>query len=372
MTSRTLLIASLLIAIVWTSYLSLQPEASSAPTSAKAASPTPAASETRAQATEERPPLPWAANASSPNNTAESPTTQAHTGMSPIDRIRAIQNKTALHQSLLKDHDEHHRYPAHNRRFERPESDPVLRHYGIDQRVTTSDDDQYALSVASDQKYYLPSQNVTLLATLQDAYGKYLHANFAAQLIYNEQRNLGFIDFSDSDQDGRYESTFSLADFAGQALPPGLYKVLIMEETSALVDAVAFVVSEPVIQATGEFRESLTAQGDLRIELEVEVKEQNRFYVQASLYALGNTPVGTTQFSETLAAGTHWVPLDFYGLMIRDSGEAGPYTLQHLSLAKVGVPMERMPLSDLNYQTQSYGLDQFTGKKYEEVLSQTM
>lgn len=372
MTSRTLFLASLALAIVWTSYLTLHADTPSTATDSgsEATQPANKTPPAHSPAEADKATFPSADSfAMSSTHTDDQPQDTAPASLSPIDRIRAIQDKTALHQSLLKDHAEHHRYPAHNRRFNSTAADPVLRHYGMDQRVTMSDDGQYALSVASDQKYYLPSQEVTLLARLQDAHGKALAGNFAGQLIHNEHRNLGFLSFEDADQDGRYESRFSLARFEGQALPPGLYKVLIVEQNSDLVDAVAFVVSEPVIQATGEFRDALTPQGHLRIEVEVHVQARHRFYAQASLYGQADTPIGTTQFSDTLAPGKHWIPLDFYGLMVRDSGESGPYYLKHLSLAKVGVPMERMPLHTLAYQTQSYGLDQFAEGPFSEVLN---
>lgn len=286
----------------------------------------------------------------------------------PIARIRAIQEKTALHQSILADHEQHTRYPSHNRRFESAKADPTVAHYGVDERVTLSEDKKHALKVYSDQKYYLPSQNVKVSAQLMDAYGNALPAQLQAQLIYNEEVNLGYLDFEDPQGVYAYTATLSLADFKQKALPPGLYKILIVENSSELLDAVAFVVSEPVIETTGAFRESLTSEGDLRIEVEVEVRAAHRYYAQASLYSFSDAPIGTTQFSQPLQPGRHWLPLDFHGRLIHDNQEPGPYRLKHLSLAKVGIPMERIPLISPEFETASYALQELNDARHEESL----
>ncbi len=287
--------------------------------------------------------------------------------LSPIERIRAIQEKTALHQSVLEDHARFSRYPAHNRRFESAQADPVLRHYGTDERVTYSEDKQFALSVASDQKYYLPSQTVYLSAKLLDASGQAQPGAYAAQLIYNETVSLGYLEFSDAQGDGTYQTHLSLSDFGNQILPPGLYKVLITEQRSELVDAVAFVVSEPVIKLTGEYREALTASGDLIFEVEVDVQEANRFYLQASLYTSSDQAIGSSQFANELAPGRHWLPLSFHGRLIHDQAEHGPYWLKNVSIAKVGVPMERIPLQQNRFYSRSYRLEELNDQPHREA-----
>lgn len=311
---------------------------------------------------------PTPANEFTPSAKAQDSQSRVTASLNPIARIRAIQEKTALHQSVLADHDRHTRYPSHNRRFDTAKADPTLAHYGVDERVTLSDDKSHALKVFSDQKYYLPTQQVRISAQLMDAYGNAQPAQLQGQLIYNEDINLGYLDFAAETGTFDYSTTLSLADFNRRPLPAGLYKVLIVENTSQLLDAVAFVVSEPVIETTGEFRESLTPEGDLRIEVEVEVREAHRFYAQASLYSFSDAPIGTTQFSHALQPGRHWLPLDFHGRMIHDNREPGPYRLKHLSLAKVGVPMERIPLISPEFETQSYALDQLNNQRYEEAL----
>ena len=315
-------------------------------------------------------PILASAQASVPNESTAPTEPHATSTMSPIARIRAIQEKTALHQSLLQDYAQHVRYPEFNRRFDSPSQDPTQRHYARDERVTVSGDEHFALTLSSDQKYYLPSQYAIIDAALLNPNGVAIPAKLAGQLIYNETKELGFVSFEDKRGDHRYQAHISLSDYQGQVLPPGIYKVLVAEQNSEVVDAVAFVISEPVIASTGQFRESLTDDGNLRIEAEVDVQAAHRYYVQASLYTISGSPVGTTQFSGELAPGRHWLPLEFHGLMLHDSEEAGPYTLKHLSLAKVGVPIERMPLLSTNYQTQSYALHELNQQKYGEALQE--
>ena len=89
------------------------------------------------------------------------------------------------------------------------------------------------------------------------------------------------------------------------------------------------------------------------------VSANSHFYIQASLYSSTNVAIGITQFSQQLTTGSHWVPLSFSGLMIQDANEAGPYVLKNVSVAKVTMPMQRGPLVEPDFQTDSYALDEF-------------
>jgi len=292
---------------------------------------------------------------------------ESEVSLSPIDRIRAIQEKTELHKSVLKDHGDFSRYPASNQRIQTAAQDPLTKRYSIDERTTMSEDKESALTVWSDKKYYLRGEKVKVFATIQDANGQRIIGDFAAQLIFDELHSLQQFDLIDANQDGIYELEFIADQIDGKLLAAGVYKVLIVNKVNELADAVAFVLSDPGARFTGTYRDVLTPEGNLRIEAEVDVSTSDRFYFQASLYTELSDPVGSTQATVSLDKGRHWVPLDFYGLLIRDSGENGPYLLKQLSLARVTLPMQRAPLMTPNYYTSPYQLDQFANVSYEQL-----
>jgi Domain of unknown function (DUF4785) C-terminal domain len=280
--------------------------------------------------------------------------------LNPIARIKAIQEKTALHESLLADHDSFTRYPEYNQKIASSESDPTAVRYEIDERTTIDEEQQASLTIWSDKKYYLHGDQAIVYASLKDAHGRSIPTQFLGQLIFDESQGLQQLEFTDSNHDGIYETPV----FLNKEKLSGLYKVLIVNKHNKLADAVTFTLSEPEIQLSGNYRDTLNAQGNLVIEAEISVSKANRFYVQASLYTENNDPIGTTQYSSDLAAGKHWIPLEFDGLMIHDAQEHGPYLLKNLSLAKVALPIQRAPLENPEFHTQDYSLEQFRASRY--------
>mgnify|MGYP003671435950 CR=1 FL=1 len=279
--------------------------------------------------------------------------------LSPIDRIKAIQNKTELHQSLINDNKEFIRYPEYNKLITMADKDPTAQRYEIDERTTENKEDKTSLTIWTDKKYYLPDDQATIFASLRDAEGKPVSTQFIGQLIYNEKSNLQTINFSDNNQDGIYEFSLSLTSSNEQKFEAGLYKVLIVNNTNKVMDAVTFVLSKPEIELTGNFRDQVSDKGELLVQAEVTVSALNRFYFQASLYSANKIPIGATQQAIELRPGKHWITLPFDGTMIRDVGESGPFLLKNLSLAKVTLPLQRAPLTHPDYFTKDYSLDQF-------------
>ena len=290
--------------------------------------------------------------------------------LNPIERIRAIQNKTELHQALLEDHQQFTRYPAYNQRFESEAADPVLARYAVDERSTDNPEDHTSLTIWSDKKYYLKGEQANIYASLRDQEGVPLRTQFMAQVIYNENKNLQSIALQDTNQDGIYEYSLPLSSDNGPAWQAGVYKVLIINNTNKVTDALTFIISQPDIELSGEFRDSVSTKGELIIEAQVQVASENRYYVQASLYSANQLAIGATQQSLQLAPGKHWVKLAFDGTLIRDAGESAPFLLKHISLAKVALPIQRAPMIDAEYFTRDYPLATFhsSGQGEEATL----
>ncbi|GLQ31549.1 DUF4785 family immunoglobulin-like domain-containing protein [Litoribrevibacter albus] len=297
--------------------------------------------------------------------TAKTEKKKPEESLSPIDRIKALTEKSDLQLALLDDHDNYTRYPPENRRFTSPNQDPITQRYAPDERTTLSEDKNFGLTIWSDKKYYLNTDQVNIFAYVTDGEGKKIKANFSADIEAFRQR-IGKLELADEDQDFTYQATINLADSSSSISEPGIYKVVIQDEAHEILDALTFTLSQPDIELTGEYRDKITSKGDLLIEAEVKVAQTNKFYIQASLYSSTNVPVGVTQQTKELSSGTHWIPLEFAGLMVRDSQESGPYVLQQLSLAKVTMPMQRAPVEQPGYQTDAYALDEFSDQPYQE------
>jgi len=276
-----------------------------------------------------------------------------------IDRINAMEETNSFHQRLLKDHENQNRYSQYNQKIPSIERDPIERSYELDVRTVANENGDASLTIWTDQKYYLRGDEVIIYATLQDARGVRIPTTFAGQLLFNETENLQQFQFSDLDQDGVYEYRLTMRQTNDQLMPAGVYKILIVNNTNEMVDAVTFILSEPELALTGNFQDAIDSQGSLLIQAEVEVRLKHRFYFQASLYSSTNDPIGVTQYSGELVPGLHWVPLLFDGLMIRDVDEPGPFLLKSISMAKVTLPMQRAPLIYPEYYTSGYSLDQF-------------
>jgi len=291
---------------------------------------------------------------------AQAPKAPSQTQVS-IDRIRAITEKTELQKHLVTENDQFNRYAKFNQRFEDAKQDPTLMRHAIDERVSFSEDKEYALTVWADNKFYLKDQAITVNAILQNQEEQIINTPLNASLMDDNQKVLHNFKLTPQENSAALQATLDPALL--QNASTGIYKIVIEQKEYELQDSVSFILSEPNIELTGEFRDYINDNGDLIIEAQVEIAQLSgqaqSFYIQASLYSSTQVAIGATQISQTLNAGKHWLALSFDGLMILDTQESGPFELKHVSLARVTMPMQRAPLLEPNYSTQAYAYDEF-------------
>ena len=287
-----------------------------------------------------------------------------HRDQSAMDRLRLVANKTELQEKTVAEYDNFKRYPPQNSAIKPNQQDPITQRYDVDERTTMNDDGTVGLTIWSDEKYYVAGNNVVMFAYLQDAQGQRIKGDYSARLLSDQQDTLTEFSLEDNDNDQLYEASIELNSDNTENFTPGIYKVIIEESSSGIKDALTFTLSQPDIRLTGEFKDQINEEGGLLIEAQVEVTQDSQYYIQASLYSATQVPIGITQLNQTLTTGKHWVELNFAGLMIQDAQESGPYVLQQMSLAKVTMPMQRAPLTEPNFQTDSYGLDEFSNQTY--------
>lgn len=286
---------------------------------------------------------------------------RATPALSPIERIRSIQEKTDFQSALVKEHDTFTRYPGYNKSITDSSKDPVATRYEVYPRETQAEDGKASLTIWSDKKFYLPGETSVVRAQLKDQNGAPVRTDFAGQLIFNERENLGPVEFTQDNSTALAKITLDAETFQA-----GIYKVLVVNAENELADGITFTLSKPNISLTGEYRDSLTNERHLIIEVNVNVSQAGRFYAEGSLYSATNDPIGTSQYSGELEEGRHWIPLQYQGLMIRDAQEPGPYLLKNLSLAKVTIPMQLAPLEQTGFYTQKYTLDQFNNQRFSD------
>ena len=289
--------------------------------------------------------------------------TQGSTLASAYERIEALESPSSLQQSILQDHKTFTRYPPQSRRIASVSQDPITSRYAVDERTTFNDDKTVGMSLWTNQKYYSELDQVQVFAKVVDDDDQRLAQTIKAQLVFNETTVLSEFVLEDDDQDGLYHYQFINEDVGANQV--GVYKIRIQAIPSNLVDSAAYVLSRPGIALTGEFSDRIKG-GHLAIGMQVQVEKGGRYYAQASLYDIGDSPIGTTQWSGDLNAGLNWIDVEFYGLMLHDSEQNGPYILKQVGLSRVTVPIQRAPLATPDYQTESYQLDEFSTAPYTQ------
>jgi len=154
--------------------------------------------------------------------------------------------------------------------------------------------------------------------------------------------------------------------------------------------------SSPVAPArfTGQFREKLV-EGSLVVSVEVNALKPGSYTLEANLMK-GEVPVGYARQDAELPIGKSWVDLLYYGKVIRDREQAGPFELaglrgalstdviQPAMLSRSPAEVEAflasirsehpnrmlIPYLDSAYKTSAYSLSDFTSREYDSPEKQ--
>lgn len=150
----------------------------------------------------------------------------------------------------------------------------------------------------------------------------------------------------------------------------GEYQVVVQGEAAngdQVSATTGFVYSVQVAHLTGNYRDSIV-DGNLQIEVEVEVEEAGRFRVEGTLVTTKDAKMITYAHAETaLDAGTHWVPLTYYGLIFHDMKAAGPYSMWSVMLSTLDgtVPQESDVVPNA-HTTKAYAIDEFGDQPFND------
>jgi hypothetical protein len=132
---------------------------------------------------------------------------------------------------------------------------------------------------------------------------------------------------------GRIQALFSPNDFWPDLVGPVRVTATfgapgIEEQTGYLT---FYFTGEERIPArfTGDFRDSVR-DGDLVIDVGVDVATAGTFYVEANLYDVDGRPFGWARYEGALGTGNASVPLRYYGLLFHDAQASPPFTVGEL------------------------------------------
>ena len=126
---------------------------------------------------------------------------------------------------------------------------------------------------------------------------------------------------------------------------------------------------------TGDFRDYVE-EGSLFVEMGVEVFEPGFFRFDANLYDRNGEPVAFSVFKGDLPSGRQWVPLEFFGKVLRDQSAIAPYTVAQIRgyrfLEAQTPDQERMVDDPLTHRTAAYDLALFSAEEYTSEHKERM
>ncbi len=126
---------------------------------------------------------------------------------------------------------------------------------------------------------------------------------------------------------------------------------------------------------TGEFRDSLRA-GSLQVDIGLDVEIEGFYRIDANLYDRFGNPISFSAFKGNLESGKRFVPIRFFGRVLRDTNASGPYRVGQIRgyrfLDGEYPDRERIPDFAGRHQTARYGVEQFSDDEYASEQKQRM
>lgn len=157
---------------------------------------------------------------------------------------------------------------------------------------------------------------------------------------------------------------------AGEAVLSRSYLVQVAATTRAgdeRLAATSFLYSRPHAHLTGNYRDAVV-NGNLEVGVEVDVATAGRFHVEATLYGGdGTQKVAWAQAARVLEPGRHWIPLQYYGLILRERDLVGPYVVRWVALSTTTeMPNAKNRLFEANHRTATYDPTLFTDRAFDD------
>ena len=126
---------------------------------------------------------------------------------------------------------------------------------------------------------------------------------------------------------------------------------------------------------TGQFRDSLR-NGSLEVGVELDIDQPGFYRVDANLYDASGKPISFAAFKGNLDSGKRYVPIQFFGRVLRDANASGPYRVDQIRgyrfLESEYPDRERLPDYAGHHQTARYSAQQFSTDEYDSEHKRRM
>lgn len=247
------------------------------------------------------------------------------------------------------------RYPEHSKALPAGAMDPLREERRVQPiTVRARDKSGASLSVWSTELSYLSGQAPVLRAVAAG----FQPTGLTGEIADASGRVYGRLVFHDdgvSPDRVAGDGVYSARHVPDKALRIDLARAFRVTVDAGRVDAeplsatTGFVISNPWAELTGAYRHAVR-DGNLVIEAEVDVRREGRFHLSGVLHTVAGEPVGTAQTARRLERGSHWLPLEFFGLIFHDRQVRGPVKLGSVALSTTGgMPNALNPLVEDAY-----------------------
>lgn len=189
----------------------------------------------------------------------------------------------------------------------------------------------------------------------------------AASLSYSDDGKNGDAQAGDGIYTASYQLPEDLQPSIGSAKSFGLEISAVNEAGESRSANAGFLYSHPAGELTGNFKDRLV-DGNLQFGVEVVVASAGKFHLSGVVAGSNGKPLATAQTSVQLSAGTHWVELPVYGLILREKGALGRFVLSSVTLASTGsMPNALGEVLTNAHTTGLYRATAFTDKAFQSA-----
>jgi len=254
--------------------------------------------------------------------------------------------------------------------------DPILRDLEVSPILAAGPNGEApTLVVFPAQRGFEDPEPALLLAYLTDESGQRIApASIYAKVTTELLQPLAELSYRDDGAGGDSvagDLIYTAVYQPGEERLPALSQSFLVQVVAVLTDgderlaATSFLYSNPHAQLTGNYRDSLV-DGNLVIETELLVTTAGRFHIEGTLYdAAGDRPLAWAQAASELDEGQHWLPLTFFGTILRAAAVNGPYLLRFVALSTTtAMPNAKNRLAENVYLTAPYEAERFSDQPF--------
>jgi len=283
--------------------------------------------------------------------------------------------QTSLAQMAAQDLRQRARYPHSSQPLREGQPDPILRDREVSRNVFPGPNgEEPSLTVYPDQVSFEHPEPIILYAYLTSGDKRVPAKSIEGDVVNARGEHLARIEYNDSALDADREAgdlvyTARVSAAVADNLAGGAYLVrvrAVSADGGQRGGATGFLYSRPSAQLTGRYRDAISG-GNLELQAEVEVQEAGRFHIEGTLYAQAGAPLAWAQNAAVLTPGTHWIPLSFFGLILHERGEDGPYVLRFVALSTTtSMPSAKNRLVENAHVTGAYRARDFSDRPYDD------